>query len=270
MSKSLKGKPLAAQPPAKGTTSWNCPRNGCVDSSGKPSSWPLRVITSRKPLRTSKTAICPRCRCSRAMTDGERALIEGNPFANPPVPGTIGVIHRHASQLAMRNNFSFVDVAGLAYWVACTAAMTFDPANGFKFSTYLTLKLRYDCSPTKIRMQLQGIRLKPMELVEYRGPRSACRYGESVPNIDQLADSSNRENECKERQELLESTLRRAGISARDREILLQRFGHGQTLEQIGQRFGIPTKDIGRHIAGLVGRVKAEAITVQSILVEPM
>ena len=127
---------LASLPPVPGTSYWPCPNAHCRTPAGSPSYWPLRV---RKPNgHTSKTVACPRCFAHRPLTDAEQQLIAGNPDR-----GITGVLPLALSLVQKFNNvwrgLDLEEAKSVAYESLTHAAGTFDPANGYRFSTHATV-----------------------------------------------------------------------------------------------------------------------------------
>ncbi|MFO0937852.1 MAG: sigma-70 family RNA polymerase sigma factor [Gemmataceae bacterium] len=227
----------------EGTAYWTCRNPDCRSWHGGPNCWPLRIVTSHEPYRTTKTAVCGRCGLTRPMTDEERKLVDGDEWADPPLPGTVGLIRRHASQVSNKTRIPFADVFSLAMTVAYHAALTFDPANGFQFSTYLTSMLKFDCSARKVLREAR-IRFTFHDLGERIDLSNVVDQGEEARQTLTAAEGS------------LSELLERAGIEERDRELLLLRFGHNVGLAELSERFSLPQSTLGQRIHKLLKRIR--------------
>jgi len=235
-------KRLTSCDPVEGTPLWQCRTPDCVDANGKPSEWPLRVITSLDPYQTSQTASCERCGVCRPATTYERALVEGDPNANPPIVGTIGLIRQHAANIAAQTHVPFDVVDSLAFAVACEAALTFDQANGFKFTTYLKSRLRFDCSTEKA---IREHRIQP------NGEGQAA----TTERVDESTLIAQVDGATKAGETLLE-LLDNAGVDDKSRELLLLRFGHNMGLAELSERFQLPQSTLGIRIHNLLLRIR--------------
>lgn len=234
--------------PVPGTAYWTCPNRECLEpNSRRRSRWPLRIVIRSTPLLTGKTAICSRCQARRTMSKAERQLISGNPD-RPDALGVMPLLKRHAATLAKSlYNVSKDDVMSQANDVACLAAMTFDPKNGFQFSTYLVSRLRQSLTRRSIIREIypdqkQQIPLPPPG----RFPTETLIQPEAdEPEFDSATN---------------DRLMDQAGLSEEERQLIRERWGLSGTaqltLGEMARIRNLSRYDLTKRVKEIESRMK--------------
>lgn len=240
------GKPrkdmLGSFRPAPQTTFWTCRTADCRTHV------PLRVV--KPDGLTSKTGSCPRCYRHRPLTADEHDLITGNDARG--VKGWIGYVYKLADKFSKKRFVEFDLALSIAMEAACYAAATFDPANGFQFSTHLTQRLTGRMNE-RAKLQAQLVRNAHTHLNCDRGSADDNQF-EAPLSLDHQSDAVQSDVRS-----YVRYALRVTNLTDRERDIIRRRFGldcQPSTFNEIAAVYNTSRQRIQQMQARILGLIR--------------